>query len=136
MTNLEFYKEEIKAKYKHNERLSNNTLSEDIANALFDVWTNYSDRKIDMMDWLFEEHEEPILNNAEREYLSNVIKPFRNYEIAITKEKGQGDFEYLKLCIYKINDWNSVTYFPPFIKNTIYKNMKLDKKYTAEELGL
>ena len=36
-------------------------------------------------EWLLEEHEEPILDDIEREYLSNVIKPFRNRVVYIAK---------------------------------------------------
>lgn len=76
----------------------------------------------------------PILTKEEREYLSMVIKPFRNrikyfykgcydanhdYEAIIAMCTGYG---YLK--------------FPAFEKGTMYRGMINGKDYTLEELGL
>lgn len=135
MTNLEFYKEEIKAKYKHNERLSNNTLSEDVANAIFDVWKNYSNRETDMMDWLLEEHEGSLLNDDEKECLRNVQEVFGIDIDSICKKERNGRNEYI--CIkYCAEFESSVIALPVFKANEKFRNLELDKKYTAEELGL
>lgn len=75
--------------------------------------------------------EKEILNEEEKEYLSNVIKPFRNKVECITK-KIFGGKEYIKLTIK--NDCGMD--FPNFEKGTMYKGMEEDKEYTLEELGL
>lgn len=75
----------------------------------------------------------PILDDAEKRYLKGVIRPFRNRIKCIRK------------CIYPTNDFEwieivptkgAVLGFPDFEPNTMYKNMKLNKEYTLEELGL
>ena len=77
----------------------------------------------------------PILNKVEKEYLSTVIKPFRNkieYIIKYLYEYG----EYISI-IYKVsNDGKSSMIFPSYDEGTTYKGMELCKEYTLEELGL
>lgn len=75
--------------------------------------------------------EKEILDEEEKEYLSNVIKPFRDKIEYIAKNTFKGD-EYIKIIIK--NDCD--IYFPCFEKETMYKDMKINKKYTLEELGL
>jgi hypothetical protein len=73
-----------------------------------------------------------ILTAKEKEYLSNIIKPFRNKVENI--EKFDCGFDMEGIVIY-IKDF-AIINLPNFKKNTMYQNMKLDKKYTLEELGL
>lgn len=73
-----------------------------------------------------------ILDSKEREYLSNVIKPFRDRAINIKKFENYREKEYI--TIYIKNDFE--INLPNFEKNTMYKNMEIDKAYTLEELGL
>ena len=83
--------------------------------------------------WLDQEHKEPILNDAERKYLSAVIKPFRNKVQNVAKflHTANGE-EYIAI------DTGEETgmFFPDFEANTMYKGMILRKWYTLEELGL
>ena len=72
-----------------------------------------------------------ILDEKEKEYLNNIIKPFRNRVTYIGKRKWQ-DSEYIKIGI--INNINIS--LPFFTKSTMYKGMESDKKYTLSELGL
>ena len=80
--------------------------------------------------WLDAEHKEPILDDAEREYLSAVIKPFRDKVEYITK-KTLAYKEYIYIHIYADN-----IMLPRFKKGTMYKGMKPNKEYSLEELGL
>lgn len=80
-------------------------------------------------DTVFERKEE-ILDETEKRYLSNVIKPFRNKVEAIRKETGNKEF-----ILIELKDEASIN-FPYFKKGTMYKEMKEDKKYTLKELGL
>ncbi len=74
---------------------------------------------------------EDILNEAEKKYLSGVIRPFRNEVRGIIKEK--------------LNDknWISIDFkndacmdFPNLKKKDDYKGMEVGKLYSLEELGL
>nr|DAJ37797.1 MAG TPA: hypothetical protein [Caudoviricetes sp.] len=89
--------------------------------------------KKNAMKWLLSEYKEPILNDAERKYLSAVIKPFRNRVEYIMKEENicsSTEFIHIDLSGGDIAD------FPNFKVGTMYKGMELDKSYTLEELGL
>lgn len=79
--------------------------------------------------------EEPILDDKEKEYLGNVIRPFRNRVICVVKTNlFRG--ECISIKVY--NDFADINFieFPYFKANTMYKKMKVDKSYTLEELGL
>ena len=81
--------------------------------------------------WLDSEHNEPILDDEEREYLSAVIRPFRKSVISIEKSIIYGEGEVI--CI---DTDKSDIVLPPFEKGTMYKGMEADREYTLEELGL
>ena len=72
-----------------------------------------------------------ILDKKEKEYLKNVIKPFRNRVTGIAKYSN-GENEYI--CISYKDD--VPTDLADFKKNSMYKNMIKEKEYTLEELGL
>ena len=79
----------------------------------------------------------PILDDDEREYLSNVIKPFRDKVTGIIKwgkEIGKG-LEYI-VVIYTDDCKERGMGFPCFKEGTMYKGMEPNKEYTLEELGL
>lgn len=78
---------------------------------------------------LFERKEE-ILDETEKRYLSNVIKPFRDKVEGIRKESSNKEFISIEL-----KDEAFIN-FPYFKKGTMYKGMKEDKKYTLKKLGL
>lgn len=80
------------------------------------------------------ECEPEILDEVEKRYLSNVIRPFRDKVKNIIKTKSitLKDKEYI---IIRIINGNNIP-LPYFDKNTMYKGMMTDKKYTLEELGL
>ena len=75
----------------------------------------------------------PILDDIERKYLANVIKPFRNRIKHFYKYPcASGDSEAIT-AIMKDFDFLD---FPSFKKGSMYKGMKLMEKYTIEDLGL
>lgn len=76
--------------------------------------------------------EKEILDDAEKKYLKNVIKPFKNRISDIVKRKSNSEKSYIAI---HTND-NETIYFPTFKKGTMYEGMKVDKKYTLKELGL
>ena len=77
---------------------------------------------------------QPILTEEEREYLSYVIKPFRDEIEYIHKFTCPNSTkEYL---LGFIKDIGYHLELPPFIKGTMYCGIELGKEYTLEELGL
>ena len=75
----------------------------------------------------------PILTEEEREYLSMVIKPFRDDIRFIHKYTCFNDTkEYL---FGRVKDYSHLQ-FPSFERGTMYRGMELCKEYTLEELGL
>lgn len=87
--------------------------------------------------WLLSEYKESILNDAEKKYLSAVIKPFRNRVNYIMKEETfdcptdcPTEFIHIDLSDGDIAD------FPNFKADTMYRGMEVGKDYTLQELGL
>ena len=76
----------------------------------------------------------PILDKEEKEYLSSVIKPFRDSVVAIIKYDDD-DGHYIQIAV-KQNSFFEYTNLPYFKKGTMYKGMELDKEYTLDQLGL
>ena len=78
-----------------------------------------------------------ILDEKEKEYLSAVIKPFRNIVKNISKSNvANGLYEYISIeTVHPLVGTEFIS-FPLFKTQTMYKNMKLRKKYTLKELDL
>lgn len=81
--------------------------------------------------WLFEEYEEPVLDNVERKYLSAVIKPFKGDVDYICKRLNHGGY-YIAI----VSNGSDVMKLPYFPNNEMYKGMELDRRYKLRELGL
>ena len=78
----------------------------------------------------------PILDAKEKEYLSNIIKPFKDCIKCITKYNTP-DYEYIIIESFdNLTKEKYEMYFPCFEKGKMYKGMKFGKEYTLEELGL
>ena len=90
------------------------------------------------MNWLDMEHKEPILDDAERRYLSAVIKPFRDKVLSIEKSSGLYASHYFdEISVHYESFGHDLCFdLPPFEKGTMYKGMEVNKNYTLEELGL
>ena len=87
----------------------------------------------------WEEYKEPVLNEEEKEYLSAVIKPFRDRITYIAKVEEDIHWFYwimIRVDIGFLNDYYDFC-LPPFEEtSSMYKNMEVGKEYTLEELGL
>ena len=80
---------------------------------------------------------ELILNDAEKDYLSAVIKPFRDRIIYIKKlEDGMDEYIGINLKYYASETDSEGFALPSFKRGTRYSKMETDKKYTLDELGL
>ena len=73
----------------------------------------------------------PILDDKEKEYLSNVIKPFRDKVISISK-KSTNYGEFIDILIDEAED----IYLPYFKPGKMYQGIGVNREYTLEELGL
>ena len=79
----------------------------------------------------------PILTDMEKEYLSNIIKPFRDKVIFIKKIRNTDDkHERIGISVCDYNNFPTSMMFPHFEKEKMYKRMKLNKEYTLDELEL
>lgn len=88
----------------------------------------YSDK---FLNQEIEIENEPILTESEKEYLSNVIKPFRDRIIFIKK------INVVKSQCIDISLYDDGSFYLPYFKEgEYYKGMKVYKEYTLEELGL
>lgn len=83
-----------------------------------------------------------ILDEKEKQYLQNVIKPFRDRVKSIAKQNYTNGYDYISISVsYPINDCfdcfgTDSLFLPVFKSETMYKNMEIEKKYTLKELGL
>lgn len=77
-----------------------------------------------------------ILDEAEKRYLINIIKPFIDQVIAIAKRSANyGEFIDIMIDEGDIGDCGNI-YLPYFKPNSMYKGMKVNREYTLDQLGL
>ena len=134
-TNLQHYKEELKKMFNENYTEPGNIvfkIKKEIDESI-ETDCYYSSYTNDILDWMARPYEEKILDDVERKYLSDVIRPFRNRVTSI--EKRDDIYEEKQFIIIVVGHKENVN-LPYFRKATKYKGMKADKKYTLEELGL
>ena len=74
----------------------------------------------------------PVLDNIEKNYLSNIIKPFRDRIDYISKISLSNGREYIFI---KLKNYEIIS-LPFFVTGTMYKGMENDKDYTLKDLGL
>ena len=80
------------------------------------------------------EVEDEILDKEEKEYLGNLIRPFRDRIDSITKTFNVfSNAYYIDISLDNGEDSMSL---PNFKKDEMYLGMEEDKEYSLEELGL
>lgn len=85
------------------------------------------------------EIKKPILNDSEKDYLENILRPFKDRIVYVEKIKaGDLNYEYIGFkIIYEDHRYpDNWCYLPYFRKGTMYKNMEPDKHYSLDELEL
>lgn len=87
---------------------------------------------IECRKWLAQPYEEKILDKAEKEYLSAVIKPFRDRVERVAKHTFRNKGQHILIDVRE----DDFVVLPFFEEDTMYKGMELWKGYTLEELGL
>lgn len=86
-----------------------------------------------LLEWMAQPFKEPILDEAERKYLSDVIRPFRKEVATISKfQNWDNTHQYIYIAL-KSQHYCTLPFFP---KSTMYKGMENGKHYSLEELGL
>ena len=86
-----------------------------------------------VLKWLLEEAKEPVLDDAERKYLADVIRPFRDKIDTISKFRTWDESsQYIHISMKD----NHISTLPVFPKGTMYKGMEDGKHYSLKELGL
>ena len=81
--------------------------------------------------WLLEETKEPVLDEVERKYLSDVIKPF-GHRVSYIVKRLNGSGYYIAIILNNFDVMN----LPYFTRNTMYKGMTVGRQYKLKELGL
>ena len=79
------------------------------------------------------ERKEEILDEVEKRYLTEVIRPFRKRIQFIQKKK---EITEINPYIRIVCEDNDKLVFPYITDNSMYKGMEVNKKYTLKELGL
>lgn len=133
-TNLEHYKKELEKILNEEFANTSDVLDKVKKNCDSNIrsccWTTYTR---DILEWMSQPYKEPILNDTEREYLSAVIRPFREEVDTISKFSNWSDESQYIYISMKTNTYCTLPLFP---KNTMYKSMEVGRHYSLKELGL
>lgn len=113
------------------------------ANGLMSSWRNSSKWNMSglLEDFLTGHYQisketNSVLDEVEKKYLTNIIKPFRDQVIAIAKRSANyGEFIDIMIDEGEIGDCGNI-YLPYFKPGKMYKSMKVNREYTLEQLEL
>ena len=134
MLNIEKYKKEVIARLDtcQMERMINDITGFNYCGSAHDHCTPCAEY---VYKWLLSEYKEPILDDVEKEYLSAVIKPFREKVSYISKlEKSYPETDqFIKIMLIN-GEYVCLPYFTR--KSRMYIGMEKWRHYTLQELGL
>lgn len=138
-TNLEHYKNELKnimQNYYDNPAWAYKHIKKEIDNGIISKGDEYYTDTI--LEWMALPYKEIILDKAEKEYLSAVIKPFKCDVEYIAKEKSYTAVSHrIKIVVKPTFDGACLErIILPNFETDMYKGMEVGRKYTLEELGL
>ena len=136
-TNLQHYKEDLKEILKFNFDNPRGTIRKIREKFGCQIEAKRGEYATDvLLEWMDQPYKEPILDDVEREYLSAVIKPYKNNVTFIAKSKDAYEAKYFISIVVNGNYGREAIHLPWFKENTMYKGMKIGKRYTLKELGL
>lgn len=135
MLNYDEHKEEIDKIFKEGKSLceiSQTILKEHCLGCNSDK-EKYANCKIKTLEWLCQEHIEPILSDEAKAYLKTIIEPVECVTIRKILDYNFGTYK----LDFSINDGSITIKFKIGTKLYGYfKDMELNKGYTLKELGL
>jgi hypothetical protein len=93
------------------------------------------DKKVFTKDLMFAEVsiELPLLLEEEREFLSNLLKAFKNVKGIVKCKDRRDGYEYIRIVTSSEEDTISL---PSFIEGKYYKSLQNDTLYTMTDLNL
>lgn len=145
MKNKEFYKDKIFSAACEYKNLAVNKETGELCRCQLGLCTNcaLSEFKVGSCIgawklWLEQEHTEPLLTAKEKNYLENIIRPFKDRVKFIRKNVGCTDNAFIRICVSKYDDieYPDFLTLPYFDGVEMYTGMEKNKWYTLEELGL
>lgn len=155
VTNFEYYSDEIKSRVKLLQEDSDNEdelyLLEEAVEELIEGLHPGTLKRFDyhipskvLLAWLQETFVEPakkdVLDNTEKNYLKNFLRPFINMGCYITITKAPNEFGFYELEVYidHANDYATTVTLPPFSQSEedMYIGMVPNKEYSLEDLKL
>ena len=110
----------------------------------FNCWVNHKELFSDkFLNQEIEIEKPDILDEVEKQYLVDVIKPFKNRVVSISKQvvnfsyKENKIFYYIRISVKDITGTFDEEFMNfPYFKTEMYKGMEDKKEYTLEDLGL
>ena len=110
----------------------------------FNCWVNHKELFSDkFLEQEIEIEKPDILDEVEKQYLVDVIKPFKNIVVSISKQvvnfsyKENKIFYYIRISVKDITGAFDEEFMNfPYFKTEMYKGMENFKEYTLKELGL
>ena len=141
-TNLEHYKEDLKGILKINFDNPRGVIKKIRETLGCQIKVKSGEYATDaILEWMAQPYKEPILkepilDDVERKYLSEVIKPYKNKVAFIAKSKDAYEAKYFISIVVNGNYGREAIHLPWFKENTMYKGMKIGKRYTLKELGI
>ena len=143
MKNKDFYKQQIYEVACRRDCFAVNKITKEIdgcsempcSYCLFSLSPGGCDKRA--MEWLEEEHVEPVLDDVEKRYLENVLRPFKKRIKNIRKLSWSNAYEFIQIIMNWL-DGTECEYLnlPVFARSKMYKGMELGKQYTLKDLGL
>lgn len=100
----------------------------------FDIVKIYNDYTLKKVIW---SEPKELLNEEERTYLRNLIKPLR-HQVTSIKKKAEEDGEYIVIYCHHFQDdeIDDSIVMPTFQTKKYYNGLILNKEYTIKELKL
>lgn len=132
-TNLQHYKEELKAIFNEYYKEPSEIIREINARIGVEIkGYGFQSCTDAILIWMAQPYKEPILDEVEKKYLSEVIKPFRKEVATISKFNAFDGSQYIYIEMKDRRGSN----LPTFPKGTMYKGMIEGIHYSLKELGL
>lgn len=140
MKNIEKYEKELKALGTYFRVTREGLLKRCDGKCKYCVF-NTSGCGIKRIEWLLQECKEPILTEEDKRILKDVINVFNSFKKEIVDIRKRDICKEYYLYINYIDGGEDVSSIEthttlPFNGDKLFKGMKLDKRYTLEELGL